>query len=208
MTLASSSVSSVVSLRAGPRHHPAALVLALGFEVEHALLLQLLEGRGPEIAGAGSRSRAAENRTRCRGAAWFQDAAVAPRSKSVRQARAVSLPPCFDLMQRCVAQLLARFVLRRFPARTTAKFAHRDPSSSNRSAGPLRSSSSSSVRTSAERFSFEVQKPDHDVRDLHAGVVDVVLHLDLLPGRAQQAHEGVAQNRRCAGGRCARPCWD
>ena len=37
-------------------------------------------------------------------------------------------------------------------------------------------------------------KPDHHIGHLHAGVVDVVLHIDLLPRRAQQAHKRVAQN--------------
>ena len=34
---------------------------------------------------------------------------------------------------------------------------------------------------------------DHHVGHLHAGVVDVVLHLDALPARAQHAHERIAQ---------------
>ena len=34
----------------------------------------------------------------------------------------------------------------------------------------------------------------HHVGHLHAGVVDVVLHLDLAAARAQHAHEGVAQH--------------
>ena len=34
---------------------------------------------------------------------------------------------------------------------------------------------------------------DHHVGDLHAGVVDVVLHLDAAAGAAQQAHKRVAQ---------------
>ena len=39
-----------------------------------------------------------------------------------------------------------------------------------------------------------MKEADHDIRNLHAGVVDVVLHVDLLPGGAQQAHEGVAED--------------
>ena len=39
-----------------------------------------------------------------------------------------------------------------------------------------------------------MQKSDHHIGDLHAGVVDVVLHVDFLPGSAQQAHERVAEN--------------
>ena len=39
-----------------------------------------------------------------------------------------------------------------------------------------------------------MQKAHHHIGHLHAGVVDVVLHIDLLPGSAQQADECVAQN--------------
>jgi hypothetical protein len=38
-----------------------------------------------------------------------------------------------------------------------------------------------------------VQEADHDVRHLHAGVVDVVLHADVEAAVAQQPHEGVSQ---------------
>ena len=40
-----------------------------------------------------------------------------------------------------------------------------------------------------------MQKPHHHIRHLHAGVVDVVLHIDLLASGAQQAHKCVAKNR-------------
>jgi hypothetical protein len=39
-----------------------------------------------------------------------------------------------------------------------------------------------------------VQESHHHIGHLHAGVVDVVLHVHLLPGGAQQAHERVAEN--------------
>ncbi len=39
-----------------------------------------------------------------------------------------------------------------------------------------------------------MQKADDHIGHLHAGVVDVVLHIDLLPGGAQQAHKRVAQD--------------
>jgi len=45
------------------------------------------------------------------------------------------------------------------------------------------------------RFLSDVNKANHDVCDLHAGIVDVVLHLDAPPGAAEQAHQRVAQ--RC-----------
>ena len=43
------------------------------------------------------------------------------------------------------------------------------------------------------RFLFELQKTNHHISNLHAGVVDVVLHLYLGAARAQQAHKGVPQ---------------
>ena len=40
----------------------------------------------------------------------------------------------------------------------------------------------------------QVVKCGHYVRHLHAGVVDVVLHLDSPAERAQQAHQGIAEH--------------
>ena len=40
-----------------------------------------------------------------------------------------------------------------------------------------------------------MQKAHHHIRHLHPGVVDVVLHIDFLPGSPQQAHKRIAQNR-------------
>ena len=45
-----------------------------------------------------------------------------------------------------------------------------------------------------QRLLLEVQKADDDVGDLDAGVVDVVLDLDLAAPAAQHAHVGVAQH--------------
>src|SRR3954447_16957855 len=44
-------------------------------------------------------------------------------------------------------------------------------------------------------FLFDLNEPDHDVRDLDAGVVDVVLDIDLASAGAQQANKRVTQNR-------------
>ena len=44
------------------------------------------------------------------------------------------------------------------------------------------------------RFLFEMQKSDHDVGDLDAGVVDVVLHVDFVAGGAEKTHKCVAEN--------------
>jgi len=42
---------------------------------------------------------------------------------------------------------------------------------------------------------FERFEADHDVRDLHAGIVDVVLHFDRNAAEAQDPYQGVAQCR-------------
>ena len=46
----------------------------------------------------------------------------------------------------------------------------------------------------AERFLLKMQKSDDHIRHLHAGVVDVVLHIHSLARGAQQAHKRVAQD--------------
>ena len=40
-----------------------------------------------------------------------------------------------------------------------------------------------------------MSQTDHDIGNLDPGVVNVVLHVDMLPGGAQQTHKGVAQDR-------------
>ena len=41
---------------------------------------------------------------------------------------------------------------------------------------------------------FKVHEPDDDVGNLHAGVVDVVLHVDFLAGGAEKVDKGVAKD--------------
>ncbi len=41
---------------------------------------------------------------------------------------------------------------------------------------------------------LQALEPDHDVGHLHAGVVDIVLDLDVFAGGAQHAHKRVAEN--------------
>ena len=43
-------------------------------------------------------------------------------------------------------------------------------------------------------FAFELEEADDDVGNLDAGVVDVVLDIDLLAGGAEQADKGVAED--------------
>jgi hypothetical protein len=44
------------------------------------------------------------------------------------------------------------------------------------------------------RLLLDVQKPDHHVGNLHAGVVDVVLNVHFPAGKTQQADKRVAEN--------------
>ena len=44
------------------------------------------------------------------------------------------------------------------------------------------------------RFAFEMNESDNDIGYLHAGVINVVLHIDFLPGGAEQSAEGIAKN--------------
>ena len=46
-----------------------------------------------------------------------------------------------------------------------------------------------------QRQALEMHQADNNIGHLHAGVVDVILHIDLLPGRPQQSHKGIAQDR-------------
>ena len=58
-----------------------------------------------------------------------------------------------------------------------------------------------------ERLVLEVKKSDDDVRDLDAGVVDVVLHLD-VPDRESGARVRTCRRApRFSSGRCAPLCW-
>ena len=67
--------------------------------------------------------------------------------------------------------------------------ARRGPSSSSRSASTPR------APDVVERLVFELAEADDDVGDLDAGVVDVVLDLDLAPLEAEQPSERVAGRR-------------
>ena len=44
------------------------------------------------------------------------------------------------------------------------------------------------------RLLLQVHETDHHVGHLHAGVVDIVLNIDRMPSRPQQANESVAEN--------------
>ena len=151
--------------------------------------------RGPRSAGAGCRSRGRPGRSGCRGAPWCAGGirrcaarcrrrGPPPRCRRPRS-RAASAPvaPCWrDLWHRT-----------RRPSRT-------GPSSSSRSWPWIAAHLGAGLL-------LEVQEAHHHVGHLHAGVVDVVLHHHVVAAGAQHPHEACRRGRRCAGGRCAPPCW-
>ncbi len=168
----------------GRGHYPAAFVLALGLEVDRLLLLEQVERRSPEfqmenLALAGEHivlDAQAEHRVQMR-----QDDGVGDDVGQIRdRARAG-----FDGVQ-CFAAPGQRFrigfVVRRssgveIPAEIVEARLRRQRSDL------------------LGRLLLQVVKSHHHVGDLHAGVVDVVLHFDALAQRAQHAHEGIAQRR-------------
>ncbi len=121
MTFASSLVSPSVTSAPGRRHHPAALVLALGLKVEHAGLLQLLEGRLPELEVQNLALAGQEIVLDVQPQHGFKMAAQhRGRDQLGHLGRLVAA--MLNLVQRGVAQLLPRFILFVSPAgRTTAK---------------------------------------------------------------------------------------
>ena len=161
MTLASSFVSPSVTSAPGRRHHPAALVLALGLEVEHAGLLQLLEGRIPELE--------VQNLALARQKIVFDVEAQHGFKMAAQDSGRDQLgnfgglvAALLDLVQRGIAQLLARCVLFLGSlARTTAKSAHRGPSSSSQSRSRLARLQffEQQARTSARDLPSRCRKP-------------------------------------------------
>ena len=105
----------------------------------------------------------------------------------------------FDRVQRLQANLQVLLVLRR----TTARPARRGPSSSSRNAAARRVAS-----ISARDFFSRCTKSDDHVGHLHAGVVDVVLDVDFAARQSAAGARTCRRGSRCAGARCAPPCWD
>ncbi len=91
---------------------------------------------------------------------------------------------CFDVMQRLQTNLPILLCL----PHTSARCGHRDPSSNNQSAVARE------LLDLGAGFFLQVQKADNDVRNLHAGIVDIVLYIHFPAGKTQQANEGVAQD--------------
>ena len=101
----------------------------------------------------------------------------------------------FDLVQRVVAQLLARCLLFVASLLVPLRGARvQVPAVVVDARWPSRSTLFKQRMNLGERLALEMQKSHHHIRNLHAGVVDVVLHVDFLPGGAQQAHKCVAED--------------
>ena len=193
----------------GQAQDPAAGVLALGLEVDGAGRLEQLEGPRPEVpvedvALAGQQvvgdARAGPSSTRCAGRDGLDDGR--------RDARGFVVAG-LDRVQDLVAPGLAsRAAPRRSagPRRRGPSRGTRTPwAATGRREGGSRRSPSRAAST--RRDVPEVQQAGDDVGDLHAGVVEVVLDLDRVAEVPQRRARARRRGRRCAGGRCARPCW-
>ena len=188
------------NLGAGPGHHPAALVLALALEVEHAGLLQLLEGRLPELQVQNLALAGQKIVLYAQAQHGFQ---VPPQDRGRNQLgnRGRFVAAVLDLVQRGVAQLLARLIFFIRAARVPLRGLRIElPAVVIEGASLVLGVGCAAFAFLDERthlgdgFAFQVQESHHHIGHLHAGVVDIVLHIDLLSGGAQQADEGVAQN--------------
>ncbi len=114
---------------------------------------------------------------------------------------AVSLPPASIAVQRVEAQFFSRGLLLVGPFAVPLRSARVEVPAVvvNRVGGPARGCGAlftigDQRANFGDGFAFEMQKADDHIGNLHAGVVDVVLYIDLLPRGAQQAHKGVAEN--------------
>src|SRR5579885_3388619 len=140
----------------------------------------------PRISGEESRSRAPAVRIRFPAAPSSADGSLRsrpPQRPPLRPLRP-GLPRSPAAFRRAALQ----------PAlclpRRIASPACTNPSSNSRSAARAPAFSRQQVHAH-RRALLQVQKPDHHVRDLHARIVDVVLHLNVFARVAQDARQRV-----------------
>src|SRR5436853_2136075 len=165
-------------------HHPAALVFAFAFISEHARGFQLFERSIPEME--------VQDFALTRQKVIFDIEPVpglkmSPEYRDRDQVRDLRsfISALFNRVQRLDAGLKVLFILL-VPLRD---------------AGIQVPAVVIETRLVSELFNFsarlfgQLQKADDHVGNLNAGVIDVILDVDLAAGEAQQANETVAQNR-------------
>ena len=190
-------------LRAGALHHPAALVFAFGLEVKHALGFHLLKSRVPEVQlqdVALARQKVILDvqpehgfevtAQHCRGHQFGDLRGLVAARLQLMQGIETNLP----------ARLFFRFPACTFPVRVNIErlIPERDP----RIEVPAvvvdaLATCGEAGHQAADIFKVEPLKmcqSNDDIGDLDPGVVDVVLHIDLLAGGSEQTHKGVAEN--------------
>src|SRR5579875_532498 len=173
-------------------HYPATFVLALGLQVENAFFLQLPEGQIPEMQVQNFALARQQIVLDAQPQHGFK---VPPQNGSGDQLADLGrlVAAGLDSMQSIETQHLARGGLRRIGAvplrnaRIEIPAVVVDPLA--RLGQPRHQ-----LPDSGQRKPLQMHQSDHDIRHLDARVVDVVLHVDLLSGGAQQAHEGVAED--------------
>ena len=171
-------VDRVVALAHG--QHPAARALALRLQADGALLLQQLEGAVPEVQAQDvalvGQQVVADPEPRHRREVAVHDAA----RHVLGEARGL-VPARLDRVEGLGLQRLVRRVGRVEVAHLRVEV----PAVVVELPGDL--------LDLGQGLLLEVLEAHHHVRDLHARVVDVVLHADVVAAVAQHAHEGVAQ---------------
>src|SRR5579859_2076206 len=183
-----SAIFTLGRLRARTLHHPASLIFAFGLEVEHALLFHLLEGQVPEVQMenlALLRKKVVLNIEPLHGFKMPPD--DCGRDDLAHLGSLVA--SLLDVMQRLQAQLnvlLVLFVPLRDTGIEVPAVIIEGPS-----AGWIGDQS----LYFALPFLLEIKKAHHHIRHLDAGVVDIVLYIDVCAGGAQQTDKGIAQNR-------------
>src|SRR5689334_9106525 len=169
-------------------HHPAAFVLALSFKIEHALLLELRKSRLPEMQMenfAFLRQEVVLNPKALHGLQMPMDDGVGNKLADFRGLVAAF----FNIVQRLQTQLQIVFALFipvrdagiEVPAVVIERTRRRPAGGDERFNRIL-------------PFFFQIKKPDHHVRYLNAGIVNVVLYIYFCASRLQQAHKCIAQN--------------
>ncbi len=197
--MASSSDVAFGDFSAGSRHHPAAFVLALGFKVKNAGLLEFFEGRIPEFQVKYLALAGQEIVFDVEAQHGFKMAAKDCRRDQLGHFGGF-IAAVLDLVQRCVAQLLPLGVLFLRAALVPPRGV-RVEVPAVKVDGRFRAFQLCAFVTSGDQRAdvdsgllFKMHEAHDHVGHLHAGVVDVVLHVDFLTGSAKETDEGVSEN--------------
>ena len=197
--------SPAPSSTSGEIHHPAARVLALVGQMDRPRLLQQLEGVVPE-AQAQDVALPRQQVVAHADAVHRAPGGAAPSAWATCAASsAIGLPPSSIACSVSSRMRASRRVLLRRSASPRRRGPRRCSRTARRARAGRSRRSARGPRPGPRRCRCE--EADHEVGDLHAGVVDVVLDLDARGRGGAGSAPACRRARRCAGGRCGPPCW-